>query len=80
MCVATNNDFLLMQSLLYNYFTDVIFIQYVEACVTVVEHFGRIQCLPDFCGAVKPGDCSSVDWQELEVLYGFKINCNPSIT
>ena len=49
-----------------------------RACVTVVERFGRIQYLLDLYGAVKPGECSLVDWQELEMLNGFKINYNPS--
>ena len=49
-----------------------------RACVTVVEHFGRIRYPLDLYGAVKPEECSSVDWQESEMLNGFKISYNPS--
>ena len=76
MYVATSNDLLLMYSYVISTvqcFTTVIFIQYVEACDTVVEHF---EYMPDLYGAVKLGDCSSVDQQELEMLNGFNINCN----
>ena len=67
-----------MISTVLSYFTNVILFNMYRACVTVVEHFGRIQYPLDLYGAVKPGVCSSVDWQELEMLNGFKINYNSS--
>ena len=61
------------------FFTKSYIVQCVyRVCVTVVEHFGKIQYPLDLYGAVKPGECSSVDWQESEMLNGFKINYNPS--
>ena len=66
-----------MISTVFRYFINVTLYNIYRACVTVVEHFKRfMQCLLDLYGVVKPVECSSVDWQESEVLNGFKINCN----
>ena len=67
-----------MISTVLSCFTNVVLFNMYRACVTVVERFGRIQYPLDLYGAVKPGECLLVDWQELEMLNGFKINYNPS--
>ena len=67
-----------MIATLYNVLLNLTLFYVYRACVTVVEHFGRIRYLLDLYGAVKPGECSSVDWQESEMLNGFKISYNPS--
>ena len=50
-----------------------------RACIiTVVEYFGRIWCLLNPNSAAKPGERSSLDWQESEMMNGFNINYDQS--